>query len=87
MYELHYSKRFVKMAQNIPVRIQSKLAQSLMTLQNNPFENQLHTKKLKGIEPDEFSFRITRDYRVTFAFEDSRHINLLTVDHRKDVYR
>lgn len=47
----------------------------------------LHTKYLTGRLPGLLSFRITRDWRVIFKFNDAHTIQLIRVRHRKDIYR
>lgn len=34
-----------------------------------------------------YSFRITRDWRVIFQFENPEVIKLIEMGHRKDIYR
>ncbi|MBI2459523.1 MAG: type II toxin-antitoxin system RelE/ParE family toxin [Parcubacteria group bacterium] len=52
-----------------------------------PFHPLLHAKRLSGKLAGLLSFRITRDWRVIFQFNDPETIQLLRVKHRKDVYR
>ena len=49
-------------------------------------DSRLHIKKLKD-HPFPFSFRITRRYRVLFAFVGSDIALFGTIGHRKDSYR
>ena len=46
----------------------------------------LHIKKVKGLNLA-FSFRVTRNYRVLFYFQDNDTAIFFDVDHRKDVYQ
>lgn len=46
----------------------------------------LHIKKIKVL-PLAFSFRITRNYRALFYFQDLETAILFDIDHRKDIYR
>ena len=46
----------------------------------------LHIKKVRTLS-FAFSFRITRNYRVLFYFQDEDTAIFFDVDHRKDVYR
>lgn len=63
------------------------MASFLDILTKNPFHPLLHTKQLTGTLRKNYSFRITRDWRVIFVFMDIETIKLLRVGHRKDVYR
>ena len=46
----------------------------------------LHIKKLKDID-GVFSFRITRNYRTLFYFQNPKSVVFFDIDHRKDIYR
>ena len=87
MMRLRYERDFLKSAKRLPRKIQERLASSLETLQEQPFHPTLHTKRLSGSLEGILSYRVTRDYRVTFLFLDEKTIQLLDVSHRKDIYR
>ncbi len=69
-----------------------KLPKSIIRLydkQKNIFElnwldSRLHTKKLVGLNG--YSFRITRNYRVLFYFQDDKRVIFVDIGHRKDIY-
>ncbi len=82
-----YTDRFLDQAKELPKETQTKLARLLELLEVNPFNPLLHTKRLIGRLSHEYSFRITRDWRVIFIFLDADSIKLVRVRHRKDVYR
>ncbi len=82
-----YSEEFLNEVKKLPIKIQRKLDSLLVTLERNPFDPQLHVKRLKGQLQSKLSFRITRDWRVIFTFEDKVIIRLLRVRNRKDIYR
>ena len=84
---LVYSEKFFNESKKLPEPIQNKLARLLEFLASNPFHPLLHTKKLSGNLNQSYSFRITRDWRVIFYFEDKETIKLLKVGNRKDIYR
>ena len=46
----------------------------------------LHIKKIKSL-PHASSFRVTRNYRVFFYFQDADKAIFFDVDDRKDAYR
>ena len=87
MIRVDYDRSFLKSAKTLSVKLQRKLAEAILLLQQNPFHSTLHTKKLSGSLAGTLSFRITREYRVLFQFLDETTIQLLEVDHRKDIYR
>ena len=87
MITIVYANPFLKTAKKLPKSQQSKLAQLLKILQENPFDSKLHTKALSGPLTGFYSFRITRDWRVIFQFLTPDKIKLIEIGHRKDIYR
>ena len=87
MVAIHYSKSFLKGVKQLPVSQQRLLAKKLSLLQHNPFDSRLHTKQLSTPLQGVFSFRISRDYRVLFHFQDASTVIVLRAKHRKEVYR
>lgn len=82
-----YSGDFAKSVKLTPKQIQKKLAGLLEILQNDPFHPKLHTKPLVGKLRGFYSFRATRDWRTIFVFLNSETISLISIAHRKDIYR
>jgi mRNA-degrading endonuclease RelE of RelBE toxin-antitoxin system len=78
---------FLKSAKLLPNNIKKKLANQLVLFEANPYNQLLHTKRLSGELTGFLSFRITRDWRVLFYFENPETIHILEVDNRKDIYR
>lgn len=87
MINIVYHRDFLKSAKNLPKTQQKKLAQLIQALQDNPFNYLLHTKRLANELTGFLSFRITRDWRCIFQFLNANTIFLLSVKHRKDIYR
>ena len=87
MITVTYNERFKKDVGKLPKETQEKLSILISVLVENPFDRGLHTKRLAGPLDGQFSFRITRDWRVIFQFIDARTIQLLHALHRKDAYR
>jgi len=84
---LDFERDFLKSAKLLPKNIKKKLGEQLILLEENPYHPLLHTKKLTGELTGFLSFRITRDWRGIFYFQDSETISLTNVDNRKDIYR
>ena len=84
---LLYSKSFLKSVKKFPSNIQKKLSNQLEVFQQNPFHPALHTKPLTGKLLGFYSFRITRDWRVIFRFENQKTTLLTEAGHRKDIYK
>ncbi len=87
MIRIQYDRAFLKSAKKLPAKAQQRLAATMVSLQEDPFHPTLHTKRLSGSLTGTLSYRVTREYRVTFLFLDESTIQLLEVDHRKDIYR
>ncbi len=87
MMRIGYGRNFLVCVQSLPQKIQMKLDALLTVLEQNPYDQRLHTKKLHGNLVGFLSFRITRDWRVMFQFSDPETIVLLRTKHRKDIYR
>lgn len=85
--QLEYSDQFFDQSKRLPKSTQNKLAKLLEILATNPFHPLLHTKKLSGDLNQSYSFRVTRDWRAIFYFEDRNIIKLLKIGNRKDIYR
>jgi len=82
-----YHSRFWEQAARLPDAQQRKLAKLLELLQDDPYDDRLHTKKLSPPLEGHYSFRITRDWRAQFRFLDGSTVFCITVKHRKDIYR
>ena len=87
MIKIFYDKKFLKQVQRLPARQQEKLAGLLETLKSDPYDSRLHTKKLGPPLEGQFSFRITRDWRVMFHFRDADVVFVTRVEHRKNIYK
>ncbi len=86
MYEIQTTATFRKSFEKLPRGIQKKAHGLLEILAFDYRDARLHTKKLHGNRV-EYSFRIYRDYRGIFCFEDGGIILLLHIAHRKDIYK
>jgi len=80
-----YADEFRKQFHKLPAEIQEIYRQKERIFRINWRDHRLHLKKLKD-HPFPFSFRITRRYRVLFAFVDPDIALFATIGHRKDSY-
>lgn len=85
--DILYSEQFLKSASRLPLKLRQRLGEHLELLKGSPFHPKLHTKHLSGDLAGLLSFRVTRDWRVTFRFIDARTIHVMRVANRKDIYR
>ncbi len=87
MVRIEYDRQFERQASRLDSRLQKKLAKLLALLATNYYDSRLHTKPLSEPFLGILSFRITRDWRVTFHLVNADTVRLLEVKHRKDIYR
>ncbi len=84
--EIVLRKSFLKAAENTPSKIQELLVLQIDIFKKNHHDIRLHTKKLSGKLKDFYSLRLTRDYRVTYYFENRNKAIFVDIGHRKDIY-
>ncbi len=87
MVRIEYNRYFEKQVAHLEPQLRKKLAILLALMAENPYDPHLHTKPLSEPFSGILSFRITRDWRVTFHFLTPTTVRLLEVRHRKDMYR
>ena len=87
MVEIRYDREFEKQAAKLDPHLRKKLAVQLELMERNPYDPRQHSKPLSEPFAGALSFRITRDWRVTYHFESATVVRLLEVKHRKDIYR
>ncbi len=82
-YTVKLKKSAEKELDYLPTRIHDKIINLLLSLKENPFPR--NSKKLHGRE----GWRIrVGDYRILYIIDESdRIIEVISVAHRKDVYR
>lgn len=81
-----YTKRMKDDVESLQADTQERLKTLISFLAQDIRHPYLHTKFLQEPWKGCFSFRITRSYRCIFQVVGDQII-LLTVDHRKDIYR
>ena len=87
MYSLIFGKTFFSSIKKLDKGLKIKTDKQLKLLQQDPFHPKLHSKYLHGKLDNSYSFRVGKDYRVVFRFMQNRIIQLLTIKHRKEVYK
>ena len=76
---------YLRAVASLPREIQILATHQEARFQQNLFDPRLHMKKLKGL--DDYSIRVTRNYRILLNFRDANTAIWYDIDHRKDVYR
>lgn len=87
MTEVIFDGVFKKQAARLEPRLRKKLAALIAVISEDLYDSRLHTKRLSAPLSGTLSFRITRDWRVTFRFLSQTTVHLLEIKHRKDIYR
>ena len=85
-----YSVQFVKSAQKefdrLPEKLQSKTAEALTLLSQNPYSELLKVKKLK-VTGELYRIRLG-DYRVVYEIRNEiLTVVVIKIGHRSDVYK
>jgi mRNA-degrading endonuclease RelE of RelBE toxin-antitoxin system len=86
MFRVTYTKSFVSHFKRLPYSVQIKTDTQVSMLMIDFRDSRLHSKKLQS-HVDLYSFRIGRDYRCIFMFENGDTIKLIDIQHRKDIYK
>jgi addiction module RelE/StbE family toxin len=84
---ISFKEGFSKTAKALSGKQREKLAELIVLLSNDPFDDRLHVKALSGELKGIYSFRISQDWRVLFRFVAPEEIMVLEVGHRKDIYQ
>ena len=84
--KVYYTENFTKNVRKLDLKQQAKLTELVVLLKKNPFNPQLHVKKLSGKLSRVYSLRINRDIRALFKFLSPDGIILYDIGHRKDIY-
>lgn len=83
MYRVFLTNEAEKQLKSLDRRYQKALAQGLKRLAQNPKVGAPLRRELKG----KYKLRVSR-YRIIYEFDyEKKIIRILTIDHRKDVYR
>jgi len=83
--KIFYTEEFKKVFRLLPFNVKKifkKQEEIFLVCWKDP---RLHIKGLKGNRND-FSFRVTRKYRVLFKLADENSSLFLSIGHRKDIY-
>lgn len=84
--QIHYTSNFDKTFKKLPKPIQELAIKQEKIFKTNPQDPRLHTKALKGSLKGLFSFRITRNYRLLYAWKDSDNVLFYEIGDRKWIY-
>ena len=82
---IKYTKDFEKSFKSLPIKIQLLFRKQESIFMKDPRDPRLHAKMLSG-DTRNFSFRVTREYRVIFTFIEPEMVIFYEIGHRKDIY-
>lgn len=87
MTEILYTPEFERRYHELPLAIQKKAEKREAIFRKNPFHSSLKTEKLEPRKKEYWSFRIDREYRILFRFDDSKRIIFISCGHHNWIYR
>jgi len=86
VYKIQFHKQVIKFLQNQPLNFRKKVLDSFEIIKNNPFNNNLDIKELKGID-NYFRLRLSK-YRFIYKIEnDILLIEVIKAGSRGDIYK
>jgi addiction module RelE/StbE family toxin len=84
--EIIYSKYFVKQYKKLPKDIQDKFKKRLDIFQNDNQNSILNIHGLRGMYAGKYSFNVTADYRVIFAYMEEDVAMLIDIGTHSKLY-
>ncbi|MBI4365231.1 MAG: type II toxin-antitoxin system mRNA interferase toxin, RelE/StbE family [Deltaproteobacteria bacterium] len=84
--DIHYTSRFIRDFQELPKAVQRLAIQQEQIFRKDPQDRRLHTKALKGRLKGVYSFRVTRNYRVLYAWKEKRTVLFYEIGDRQYIY-
>lgn len=84
--EIHYSSDFTREFRALPKEIQRLAIRQEQIFRHDPNDPRLHTKALKGRLKGLYSFRVTRNYRVLYAWKEKDQVLFYEIGDRKYIY-
>ena len=84
---VEYSKKFLRALKKISPDIQDKAESQEYLFKLNPFDQRLHTHKLRGKDKHLWAYSVDHRYRIKFIFLDDDHrVLYLDIGMHDDVY-
>lgn len=84
--EIIYTKYFVKKYKKLPVSIQIKFKERRNLFMDDQYNPILNIHGLRGSYAGKYSFNVTTDYRVIFAYESDNVATLIDIDTHSNLY-
>ena len=87
MYKIELSSKVTKFLKKRTPKEQTRLIEIFEILQENPYDNDLQIKALKGTTSNSFRLRFKK-YRIIYeVIDDELLIYLIDADSRGDIYK
>jgi len=87
MYQIELSSKVVKFFKKRTPKEQTRLLEIFETLKENPYENDLAIKPMKGSNSNEYRLRFGK-YRIIYeVIDDELLIYLIDADSRGGIYK
>ena len=83
---IHYTSSFIRGFRELPREIQKLAVRQEEIFRRNPDDPRLHRKTLKGRLKGLMSFRVTRNYRVLYAWKEKENALFYEIGDRKFIY-
>jgi len=87
MIQVFATKRFEKSFKKLSPNLKAKTKKKIELFQNNPKHPSLRSEKLEPKHLNLYSFRIGRNWRIVFDYEDSKVARLRDIDKHDNIYR
>ncbi|MBI5135514.1 hypothetical protein HZA86_04770 [Candidatus Uhrbacteria bacterium] len=84
---IEYSSNFVRSFRRLLIDIQRLAIEQERIFRLNPIDSRLHAKPLRGRLKGLWSFRVTRRYRVLYAWKAKNSALFYEIEHRRFVYQ
>lgn len=85
--EIIYSKYFIKQYKLLQKNIQNKFKERLKIFTDDHYNSVLHIHSLRGPYSGKYSFNVTADYRVIFAYESEGVAILIDIGTPSKLYK
>jgi mRNA interferase RelE/StbE len=86
MFTLRIERRVQKFLDSLREKDRVEILNKLKILSENPYQNSLDIKKLKGTKENIFRLRI-KNYRILYEIINKELLFIYEAGHRKDIYK
>lgn len=84
--QIHYTEQCIRGFRSLPKEIQQLAIRQETIFRGDASDPRLHTKVLKGKLKGLYSFRVTRNYRVLYAWKGKNEVLFYEIGDRQYIY-